>query len=193
MYDNTGSARLRISPREAEVYVDGYFVGTVDDFDGVLQRLHVPAGEHELQFYLEGYRPLRHKVLFTRGTTLKIRDTMEPLQSGEAIEPRPKPDPSARPPDRRGGRSTAAYGAAERTMYGAITIRVQPADAVILIDGEQWDRPEGETRLVVDLPEGQHRVEVRKDGYRTYTTTVRVRRGETVTLNVSLTSVQGAE
>jgi hypothetical protein len=47
-----------------------------------------------------------------------------------------------------------------------------------------------ETRLVVDLPEGPHRVEVRKDGFRTYTTTVHVRRGQTVTVNVSLSSVQ---
>ena len=36
------------------------------------------------------------------------------------------------------------------------------------------------------LAEGPHRIEVRKDGHRPYTTTVEIRRGETVTLNVSL-------
>jgi hypothetical protein len=38
----------------------------------------------------------------------------------------------------------------------------------------------------VQLSDGSHRVEIRKSGYRTYTSTVRVRSGETVTLNVSL-------
>ena len=66
-YDNTGSARLQVTPRNTQVYIDGYFVGVVDNFDGNLQRLHVEAGEHELQLYLEGHRPFTQKVLFGRG------------------------------------------------------------------------------------------------------------------------------
>jgi hypothetical protein len=62
---------------------------------------------------------------------------------------------------------------------------VQPADAEVLIDGERWEAPAGE-RVLVQLSEGEHRVEVRKPGYRSYTSTVRVRSGETVPLNVSL-------
>jgi hypothetical protein len=57
----------------------------------------------------------------------------------------------------------------------------------VIIDGERWEAPEGGERLVVQLSEGEHRVEVRKDGYRTFTTTIRVRRAETVPINVSLT------
>ena len=53
-YDNSGSARLQISPRDAQVYVDGYFAGLVDNFDGNLQRLNVESGEHELQVGLLG-------------------------------------------------------------------------------------------------------------------------------------------
>jgi len=40
--------------------------------------------------------------------------------------------------------------------------------------------------VLVQLSDGVHRVEVRKAGYRTYTSTVRVRSGETVAVNVSL-------
>jgi hypothetical protein len=36
------------------------------------------------------------------------------------------------------------------------------------------------------LTDGVHRVEIRKAGYRTYTSTVRIRSGETVSVNVSL-------
>jgi hypothetical protein len=62
---------------------------------------------------------------------------------------------------------------------------VQPEDAEVLIDGERWESPAGE-RVVVQLLEGEHRVEILKTGFRTYTSTVRVRSGETVSLNVSL-------
>ena len=40
-----GSARIQVTPRTADVYADGYLVGTVDDFDGFLQRLDLPPGE----------------------------------------------------------------------------------------------------------------------------------------------------
>ena len=47
-YDQSGSVRLQVSPREAQVFVDGYFAGAVDDFDGVFQRLNIAPGEHEV-------------------------------------------------------------------------------------------------------------------------------------------------
>jgi hypothetical protein len=63
---------------------------------------------------------------------------------------------------------------------------VQPAEAEVLIDGEAWDGPEDAERLVIQLPEGAHHVEVRREGFASYSSTVRVRRGETTPLNVSL-------
>jgi hypothetical protein len=36
-----GALRLRVTPKQAEVFVDGYYVGIVDDFDGIFQRLHL--------------------------------------------------------------------------------------------------------------------------------------------------------
>jgi hypothetical protein len=190
VYDLTGSARIQVTPRNTEVFVDGYFVGTVDDFDGYWQRLHVEAGEHELQFYLEGHRTVREKVLFRPRATLKIAFAMEPLAAGEAAEPRPTPAERTRqsPQTRRPSRS---YGRDEPSAFGTLSLRVQPADASVLVDGEEWDRPEGETRFFIDIAEGSHRLEVRKEGYRTYTRTIEVRRGETVTLNVSLTTGGG--
>jgi PEGA domain len=189
-YDNTGSARLQVTPRHTQVYVDGYFVGVVDDFDGNLQRLNVEAGEHELQLYLDGHRTFTQKVLLTRGRTLKIVHTMEPLGPGETAQPIPKREPEAGPqpytraeprqgPPPRGGRASE---------YGSLLLRVRPADAEVVIDGEVWRAPENEDQIVLELTEGPHRIEVRKAGFQTYTTTVRVRRGETVRLNVSLTT-----
>ena len=47
-YDPAASIRIQATPREAQVYVDGYFVGIVDDYDGFSQRLRLVPGEHEL-------------------------------------------------------------------------------------------------------------------------------------------------
>jgi hypothetical protein len=70
-------------------------------------------------------------------------------------------------------------------VASSVAIRVQPADAEIFIDGERWTGG-GDERLVVQLAPGSHQIEVRKDGYRTFMTSVTVRPGETAPLNISL-------
>ncbi|HEV3483968.1 MAG TPA: PEGA domain-containing protein, partial [Vicinamibacterales bacterium] len=108
-----------------------------------------------------------------------------------------RPTPTGPPPERRPGPSRGrdrGYPPAEQRVeaegFGELSLRVQPADAVVTIDGDRWDTPEGGSRLQLQLSEGSHRVEVTKDGHRPYTTTIDVRRGETVTLNVSLPRIE---
>jgi hypothetical protein len=121
---------------------------------------------------------------------------MEPLATGEANEPRPtaaERTPAERTRERDDPRRPSrSYGRDQPSDPGTLSLRVQPDDAVVLVDGEEWDRPEGESRFFIDLAEGSHRLEVRKEGFRTYTRSIEVRRGETVTLNVSLTTGGGS-
>jgi hypothetical protein len=70
--------------------------------------------------------------------------------------------------------------------YGTLAIRVQPADADVLIDGEAWHGPTDRDRLLIEVAEGRHSVEIQKAGYRTFVTEIDVRRGDTTPLNVSL-------
>ena len=74
----------------------------------------------------------------------------------------------------------------ENSTFGTLNIRVQPGDAVVVIDGEKWDSPEGGSRLSIQLAGGSHRVEVRKDGFKPYNANIQIRPGETQTLNISL-------
>jgi hypothetical protein len=200
--DPGASLRLEVKPHEAEVYVDGYYAGIVDDFDGVFQRLPVTPGEHDIELYLEGYRSVRQKVMATPRNTFKLKYAMERLGAGEQQEPRPQASsaaqamPPALPPAGRGPvrrlppsmppASGAPPRSAEASAYGTLSIRVQPAEADVLIDGEKWRGPEAQDRLIVDVAEGRHVLEIQKPGYRTYTTDVQVRRGDTTTINVSL-------
>lgn len=187
-YIPESSARIQVTPRETEVYVDGYLAGIVDDFDGFAQRLKVAPGEHTIELYLEGHKTIAQKVLFQPGETFRIRHAMEPLAAGEASPARPKPDPNAPPRTvqapfdafGRPGNAPAARGSA------TLAIRVQPGDAVVLVDGERWQTSGGD-RLEIQVSPGEHRIEIQKDGYQTFTTTIRVGAGQTSPLNVSLT------
>ena len=70
------------------------------------------------------------------------------------------PPPQPRDP-RDNPRNTAPAG------NGSIAIRVQPADADVMIDGEKWRGPgNGQEPLVVELAEGPHTIQVSKSGYR---------------------------
>jgi hypothetical protein len=185
-YNHAASLRLQVSPRETEVFIDNYYAGTVDSFDGFFQRMHLEPGEHAVTFYLSGYRTVTQKILLQPGKTFRVRHMMEALPAGAPPEPRPI---TAVPPPRASEGSAPPSpppASADNTAFGAIAIRVQPADADVLINGDRWEGPAFDEALVVQLAPGRYDIEVRKDGYRPYVTQVEVRSGQTAPLNVSL-------
>ena len=205
VYDRTGAARIQVTPSQTQVFVDGYFVGTADKFDGSMQRLRVEAGAHELEFYLEGYRTARQPVLFRQEGTVTIKLAMEAVGPGETSErPTPtvppagdrQPQDPAGPPEGYRGRPADRMPPPDRIPRprprrsrrlrhaghpGAAGRRGDPDRRRAL----GWIR--GGNRLSVQLVDGPHRVEIRREGFRPYTANVRVKRGQTETLNVSLT------
>ena len=95
--------RVLATPKQAEVYVDGFYAGVVDDFDGTFQRLHVTPGGHAITLHLEGYRTITQNVYVAPTSTVKLQLAMDKLQPGETSTPTPVPARSlgrgvARPP-----------------------------------------------------------------------------------------------
>jgi hypothetical protein len=74
-----GRLRLKVKPKEAEVFVDGYFAGIVDDFDGVFQRLHIETGPHRIELRADGYEPLNFEVNIQPGRTLTYKGELKKL------------------------------------------------------------------------------------------------------------------
>jgi len=193
-YDPGASLRLQVTPREAEVFVDGYYAGRVDDFDGSFQRLTVYPGDHELEVFMPGYRSLQQRLYLQPGKTFTVKHAMEPLGPGEPEPVRPtggpRPDPQSRAP--RGAPRAPEFAQpsprGEPSEFGALSLRVQPGDASVTVDGDTWEAASDNGRLLVQLGAGTHTVEIHKDGYRTYITDVTVRPGETTALNVALTA-----
>ena len=98
---------------------------------------------------------------------------------------RPAPNPPV--VVERDQQQPSPYRADEQAGFGTLSVRVNPPDATILIDGEVWDRSPGDSRFSIELTEGVHQIEIRKEGYGSYARTIDVYRGRVSTLNVSLT------
>ncbi len=203
--------RFDVEPKDASVYVDGYFAGKVDDFDGAFQRLHVAPGPHEIVVYLDGYRSLRQRLYLSPNTTRRIEGMLERLAAGETPEAAPVPSEDPEPPDpadlptgrrpvpRPGPGDMRGRGPEDRRRpqdrpdpgdsraVGSLSIRVQPSGATVLIDGERWSGPGNDERLIVQVPEGRHTIEVERDGFERFVTEIEVRRGQTAPVNISLT------
>lgn len=76
-YD-AGKLRLQVQPRDAEVYIDGYFSGIVDDFDGRLQGLTLETGGYSVEIVAPGFEPLAFDIRITPGRTTTYRGELLP-------------------------------------------------------------------------------------------------------------------
>ena len=213
VYDDRAQVRVLVTPKEAAVYVDGYYAGVVDDFDGVLQSLPLSPGGHDIAVYLEGYRTVHQKLYLTRDKSYKVRYALQAVAAGEESEAPPELPPVPPPPPGsamlpRSGRAGApplelppqpaapgvaglprrSLGEGGASGFGTLALRVQPADADVFIDGEKWTPSQSGERLAVQVTAGIHHVLIQKQGYRAFTSDVTVQRGGSTPLNVSLSS-----
>jgi hypothetical protein len=100
-YDPYAGLKLQVTPRQTEVFVDGYFAGVVDNFDGTFQRLDLAPGEHDVELYLPGHRPVHQQLYLQPGRTSKVKLTMQPLGAGEPEPQRPVGQPPPQQPEQQ--------------------------------------------------------------------------------------------
>jgi PEGA domain. len=75
-----GNLKLKVKPRNAKVYVDGYFVGQVDQFDGAFQKLPLNGGRHKVEVRAEGYETAEFDVLITPEQTVTFQGELKRIQ-----------------------------------------------------------------------------------------------------------------
>jgi hypothetical protein len=70
-----GGLRITDTPRDAQVFADGYYVGIVNDFDGIFQHLNLEAGPHHIEILLPGGYdpPMAFDVYIEPGRTVTYR------------------------------------------------------------------------------------------------------------------------
>ena len=73
-----GGIRLKIQPRDAQVFVDGYYAGLVDDFDGTFQSLRLEQGGHKIEIHMPGFEDLELDVHVQSGKTMTLQENLRP-------------------------------------------------------------------------------------------------------------------
>jgi hypothetical protein len=74
-----GHVKLKVQPRDAEVWVDGYYAGNVDDFDGVFQSLRLDSGAYRIEIRKTGFETLTFDVRVQPERTVTFRGVLRPL------------------------------------------------------------------------------------------------------------------
>ena len=193
-YRESGSLRIIVDPSKARVYVDGYYAGIVDDFDGVFQRLNIPPGRHEITLKLEGYRTQHFKVYVPVGDTIKIHYDMVPAaarrppnsspafrRTTRAREDMNDRDDGATTPRRRTLRGPRRHG---RATPASVRLQVSPPGR-FGVRGRRVPRL-GPPVANLRLRPGRHRIEVVRPGFRTVEREVEVEPGRSTEVEVEL-------
>ncbi|RMH19385.1 MAG: PEGA domain-containing protein [Acidobacteria bacterium] len=170
-----GGIDVNVRPKKAEVYVDGRYVGTADQFDGYPGYLWLEKGTYELAIYQEGYRTLEREIAVYPGVVIRLDERLAP---GESVPPEPPPAeaPGAGPSDEPRPPSRPATGDAP----GRLLVAVEPADAAVYLDGHFLGAAEelGHVTSGLLISPGDHTVEVVRPGYRSVTRTIALEPGE---------------
>jgi hypothetical protein len=194
-YDVRAQVRIVAEPEAAAVYVDGFYAGIVEDFDGMFERLPLTPGGHEITLYLEGFVTARWRLYLRPGSDITVRAALGPTPPGTPSEPPAVAAPVPAPPDgsytlpRAPARELSGRESTPPLVpgFGTIVVRVLPVGADVRIDGDTCvSSSPGYVEAYV--PPGTHRVEVTLPGHRPFLADLRVLEGRTTTLNVTLPS-----
>ena len=73
-----GTLRLELTGTEggSQVFVEGYFVGTLDDVNG---ELRLPPGAHRIEVRASGQEPLTFEVIIVADRSITYRATLQPV------------------------------------------------------------------------------------------------------------------
>lgn len=76
----SGSLRLRVSPSNAKVYVDGALVGVVEDFSGLSDHLKLTVAQHVIEIKADGYETFVPDVEVEPGRTVTVRGSLKKIR-----------------------------------------------------------------------------------------------------------------
>jgi hypothetical protein len=197
VYDYRAEVHVKVTPRESAVYVDGFYAGVVDDFDGMFQRLLLPPGGHSIAVFRDGFQTVQHNLYLRSGADMTLRFALEPLAQGQesvrpaVVPPVPPPPPgSYRLPRTPPPVALPSTQPVEAVGFGTLELRVQPADADIVIDGQKWVSSEP-GHLVIDLATGRHLIGIAKSGHVPYSREIEIAEDTSTPLSINLAAIPG--
>jgi hypothetical protein len=161
----TGRLLVRSTPSGAVVRINGEWSGRTP-----FTKRDMPFGEYTIRVVYEagGYDPVNQRITLTPGNPSRELAVDLPRRAGQAGR-------AGQTPIRQPRETAPPAGAPAPSNTGTLTISSRPAGARVLVDG----RFVGNTPAkVAGVSAGSHTVRVELEGYRPWSTTVRVSRNQ---------------
>ena len=90
-----GRLQIEVKPRDAQMYVDGEFVGTWSDLEGELE---LTPGTHRIEIRAPRHEALAFDVRIVAGRTITYRGALDPIEERRDNAP-PAPPSTSKPAD----------------------------------------------------------------------------------------------
>lgn len=74
----TGGVAFEIEPQDAEIYVDGNYMGTTGEYSATSRPLPLPPGRHRIELRAQGYQSVSVDVDVVPGQVIPYRGALEP-------------------------------------------------------------------------------------------------------------------
>ncbi len=164
-----GSVDTSVSPKDAQVIVDGEYRGIANTFDGVPAYLELSPGRHKIEFRKEGHESVSLIVSIVPNEIVSIDLALKEIR--EAAGP-----------------TEGKTYQLETEGAGFVELDATPPDAAVYVDGSFYGIASQfrEAGQKIMLRAGNHTIEIGKPGYYVYKGNVTVVDKETVRLSVSL-------
>jgi hypothetical protein len=179
-----GNLLVETNVADATASIDGQVVGRTGP-DGQVYASGLSPGTHRLAVRKEGYAPITRTLTFEEpGLDRTVRLRLTPADSVAREGPEPVITAGSGLPD---SLRTPPADSAARPTTGRLVVEAGVAGARVFLDDSARGRTDRDGRLALEAPPGPHRVELRKEGYRSLQTTARLGAGGTRTLSLELT------
>ncbi len=182
------SIMLKVNPDDAQVLLNGRFIGEAYEFSTRSSALKLRSAENELVIKKEGY--LEEEIDLEKYKMKRITVTMElrpdPVLGKKTVkkEVAPPPQPEKETEYKVVKEKEVPKGEVRPIVTGEfskVVLEVGPADSSIYVDGKFWGiSPANGVINNFNLLKGKHRIEVLKPGYKTVLKIINVTgKGET--------------
>ncbi len=204
--NQNGAVDLNVSPKHAQVYLDGGLVGKTGQYDGWPQYLWLPPGNHELIFHLDGYQTVRQEVKVVAGIVQRTHLDLVPGQATAVAElsvPHQRREQERRdlydryakdrprvlaPSDAPSADAVPAPTGDAPVDSAVLVVDIDPSDAVVYLDGRLIGSASSLAAQGGNLTvaAGAHTLEVIRPGYANYVTTVDAVPGKSLAVSIRL-------
>ncbi len=196
---DSGALDIDVSPDRAEVYVDGQYIGTADDFDGFPSYLWLPKGTYDVVIYLPGFTTIARQYSVYPGLVIDVEDDMS---EGDAVRPEDLPSTSTINRDERLRRDREREEELESRQQrprrreaprsnsesGRLVLDLEPSDASVYLDGRflgtAADLGRLHSGLIVEA--GGHTLEIVRPGFVSERVEIEVEAGEEEEVRIEL-------